>query len=981
MAHVSEQEIRQIQSEVSITRLVESAGLVPQADGVTICPFCQNPTLTVDIERNTWSCGSCQPEPKNVIDWIMKIEKISCRHAVELSRKEHFGVNSIDKSQVQKLPSVFDPDTSDAELLRQVVDYYHQMLKDSPEALQYLQQRGLTSQEMIDRFHFGFANRTVGYHLPSKEGPTGKRIRAQLRKVGILRASGHEHFNGSIVIPIFDENGQVQQIYGRKITARLRHGTAQHLYLPGEFRGVWNIQAFKAMDEIILCESLIDALTLWCCGYRNVTASYGVDGFTEDHWDAFRRYNIQRVLIAYDRDEEGDRAADELAQKLIEGGFTCFRIQLPNNMDINEYAFKAPPAEKSLGAVIRGAAWLGNGVVKTAQAIPTDDEPILDEDDNQADDQEVEPAAENEDEPAEKHPPVATHLPPMSCNEIPTEIKDEEILIHLGDRRYRIRGLSKNMSYDMLKVNLFVAFADARNGVFVDTFDLYSAKHRNNYVRQAAEELNVKEAIIKKDLGKVLMKLEQLQDEQITQKLTPTDDTVRMDVGEKEKALAFLKNPNLLDQILADFETCGVVGEETNKLMAYLACVSRLLEQPLGVVIQSMSAAGKTSLMDAVLAFMPDEQRVQYSAMTGQSLFYMGVADLKHKILAIAEDVGVERASYALKLLQSEGYLTIASTSKDKTGRLVTEQYRVEGPVQLLMTTTAIDIEEELLNRCVVLAVNEDRDQTKAIHAIQRRQQTLDGLLEQQDRQEILKVHRNAQRLLKPVWVVNPYANDLTFLDTKTRLRRDHIKYLTLIKTIALLHQHQRPTQTIYHNGQTHQYIEVTLDDIAMANKLAHEVLGRSLDDLTPQTRKLLLLINDMVAQTCQTRNIDRDACHFSRKDVRQFTGWSDFQVRTHLRKLALLEYLLVHRGGRGQSFEYELLYDGEGENGQPFMMGLADTEQLRTRYDAKVEHQNHPLEHALSIQSAPIEPGSGSEELGVSLEQATSSVLKPAVA
>ena len=84
--------------------------------------------------------------------------------------------------------------------------------------------------------------------------------------------------------------------------------------------------------------------------------------------------------------------------------------------------------------------------------------------------------------------------------------------------------------------------------------------------------------------------------------------------------------------------------------------------------------------MDAVLALMPEEERVQYSAMTGQSLFYMGETNLKHKILAIVEEEGAERASYALKLLQSEGELTIASTGKDPaTGQLVTQEYRVEG--------------------------------------------------------------------------------------------------------------------------------------------------------------------------------------------------------------------------------------------------------------------------------------------------------------
>jgi DNA primase len=104
--------------------------------------------------------------------------------------------------------------------------------------------------------------------------------------------------------------------------------------------------------------------------------------------------------------------------------------------------------------------------------------------------------------------------------------------------------------------------------------------------------------------------------------------------------------------------------------------------------------------------------------------------------------------------------LTIASTGKDPaTGRLVTHQYRVEGPVMIFLTTTAIEIDEELLNRCLVLTVDEDREQTRAIHRIQREAQTLEGLLAKRRRRDVVARHRNAQRLLKPIPVVNPHAH------------------------------------------------------------------------------------------------------------------------------------------------------------------------------------------------------------------------------
>ena len=275
--------------------------------------------------------------------------------------------------------------------------------------------------------------------------------------------------------------------------------------------------------------------------------------------------------------------------------------------------------------------------------------------------------------------------------------------------------------------------------------------------------------------------------------------------------------------------------------------------------------------------------------------------------------------------------LTIASTGKDPTtGRLTTHTYRVQGPVMLLLTTTAPELDEELRNRCLVLTVDEDRAQTRAIHRQQRERQTLAGLLAERDRVRVRKLHQDAQRLLRPLLVVNPYARALTFRDDRTRTRRDHLKYLTLIRALALLHQHQRPLKTVMHHAERVEYVEVTLEDIAVANRLAHEVLGRSLDELAPQTRRLLGLLAAMVREACERQALARATYRFTRRDVRRFTGWSDFQVRTHLDRLISLEYVLVHRGSRGQGFVYELLYDGQGQDGEPFVMGLVDVEGLR---------------------------------------------------
>jgi post-segregation antitoxin (ccd killing protein) len=512
--------------------------------------------------------------------------------------------------------------------------------------------------------------------------------------------------------------------------------------------------------------------------------------------------------------------------------------------------------------------------------------------------------------------------------EIATEANEREIAVTFGDRRYRVRGLAKNTSYEVLRVNVLVK---NENGVHVDSFDLYAAKARQLYAKAAASELGVEDSVVQRDLGRLLLKLEEMQDATIQAAMKPAKPSAaEMAKSDEDAALALLRDPKLIERLQQDFDRTGLVGEPVNALAGYLAAISRKLQTPLAIIVQSTSAAGKSALMEAVLRLVPEEDRVHYSAMTGQSLFYLGEKDLKHKILAIAEEEGVRQAAYALKLLQSQGELTIASTGKDPdTGQLVTQEYHVEGPVMLFLTTTAIDIDEELLNRCLVLSIDESRAQTRAIQQRQRAKRTLAGLLADTEAEALTVLHRNAQRLLKPLAVVNPYADRLTFLDEKTRTRRDQQKYLTLIDAIALLHQHQRAVKTITHQGRTIEYIEVIPADIALANRLAHEVLGRSLDELPPQTRSVLGGLCALVAQRMQAQGLPRSDVRFTRRELRERLSMGNTQAALHMERLMEMEYVLAHRGGRGTSFVYELLYDGAADDAGPRLPGLIAVETL----------------------------------------------------
>jgi len=217
VARIPEHEVERLRKEISVQRLAEARGIKLMrhgADLVGLCPFHDDktPSLVITPAKNLWHClGACSAGG-TAIDWVMKAEGVSFRHAVELLREDHLPLSAspiqpVKQSTVPKLPPLIDPRADDTKLLETVVGYYQKTLKESPEALKYLESRGLHSSEMIDRFRLGFANRTLGYHLPNANRAAGEAQRGRLQELGLFRETGHEHFTGSIVVPIFDGAG------------------------------------------------------------------------------------------------------------------------------------------------------------------------------------------------------------------------------------------------------------------------------------------------------------------------------------------------------------------------------------------------------------------------------------------------------------------------------------------------------------------------------------------------------------------------------------------------------------------------------------------------------------------------------------------------------------------------------------------------------------------------------------------------------
>jgi DNA primase catalytic core len=877
-------DLHALKQSIDLLALVRSRGHEPRRHGTAKwkinCPFHEDKdaSLIITPAKSLWQCFGCGKGGSG-IDFLVFHDHMTTGQAIRVLAEQHpeWSRRSPEGAKAD------DPKPRTAAqqaLLNKTAEFYHKTFQQSPEGREYLKARGLTDPALQETFRVGYANETIKDALP----PDGDLI-ADLKAIGILNAEGREHFRDCVVFPIYDPagTGNVLGMYGRKINGdssstdgSASGGKVRHLYLPGPHAGVFNHVCARSSKIILLTEGIIDTATLWQAGYKNTTALYGTNGLTEDHLKLFRDHQAETVFLVMDGDPAGQAAAAKLSDRLKGEGLDVFTVQLPDGEDPNDYFQKhtAEDFEKLLQAA-QGKA--------NAAAINPD----------------LEPAA------------ITPRPDGFSMT-----LKRRSYAVQLVETKpTRIRATVKALTAD-------------RNRFHIDTVDLFSARSRKTFIADVVALYSEEERIITGDMNRIVIEAEKS-----AAKPDQTGETkaIRLTEEDRKEGERFGKRKDLLSAIFQDIEKCGYIGERANSLAAYLCMTSRKMDDPLALLIVSGSGAGKSALQDTALALCPEEDLVKVTSLTERALFYKDELSLKHKVLAMEELAGAEDAAYAIRNLISSKVLIIESTIKDPlTGRLTTMENRVYGPTSVFQTTTRPDVDPETRSRFLVTTIDESREQTKRILEAQRKARTLEGFKRKIHRQNILKKHHAFQRLLRSLPVFNPFSELLTFTDERLLTRRDQPKYLQLMETIAFLRQMQKPVKQATEDGKAYDYIEVSLSDIALANELALEILGRSLDELSGPSRRLLLLIEALVSKLAKERKHEPGEALFTRRELREFTRWSDYQIHHYLNQLVALEYLVPVCGRNGQQYQYRLVWDGQGKEGERFVLGLKTVEQLR---------------------------------------------------
>lgn len=914
-----------------------------------MCPFHDDskPSLSVNAEEGLWYCFGCGAGG-TVFDWVMAIDRVSYTEAVRYVARR-FGIALPEWSE--EVSQAYELEAAVCRLLAEVVGTCVQAFPGSP-AQEYLASRGITGDATVGAGWCEDVSVVVAVckRFPSEVVVASGLYSQDTNKARKLSDETKRRWHRRLIVP--------QVLYGRTVNIWSRSvdpdapDWLKNRYLNGRPQVGFFFDEARRSRLPVVAEGAIDAMSLRMAGYEGACALGGTGNHPE-------RLRVQlgrhpRVILALDADlkengaKPGQTAALKLSADLLMHGVEVGIVDFSGGND------EATPADPNDVLRERGGAGL--------RAL------------------------------------VEAPLSPFEFRrrwrlnvDAPLLLQDgSELILHSNGLDYRCVHLDAERDEHGIRVALQVREASSERTLTMDSIPLYSSRRRNQLAKEvaaalAAEDEDVDTKQIEECVRTDLLELNNELQKWLVWEARRDDDTENekpeMTEEERAEALELLQSPNLLDRVVEDAHRLGVVGEDAALKVGWLVLSSRLMDEPLFLTVKGESSAGKSYSMGTIIQFAPEDQVRDLSRMTPQSLFYVEPGWARHKLLFVRERVGGEEADYAIRTMLSERGLTLLVTERNEADQLQARERVVEGPIAYIETTTATELHAENETRLIELYLDESAEQTARIHQQQRRDATLDGLQIEVNKDKILRRQRNAQRLLENVHVVIPYATLLTFPADAVRHRRDHAKFLKLLRVIAFVHQHRKQRHKyVAEGGREVEYIMADMDDYREAYELAGELFGPTMDELDRRTRQVLVDLWNYAGRRCILaghRQLDggvsledRQSISFTRREAAAACNMQVRAIKRHLDTLVEYELLTVSEGSQGKTYRYRL---NVNDPYRPTLDELTTPEELEQRIERASEgdmvevpppraviEKNQEVEELLN-QSVAVEPSQGS--------------------
>jgi predicted transcriptional regulator len=532
----------------------------------------------------------------------------------------------------------------------------------------------------------------------------------------------------------------------------------------------------------------------------------------------------------------------------------------------------------------------------------------------------------------------------------------EAITYHTEELGFTILGGIRIEGLDRLRVTLKIEVIDRKFKHYLNSpelanlairhnIDLYNDTQLEKLIRKTAERLEVGSSSIAKSLAALINQLEQYRLNRIEEQQKKPDTRKPLTEEERQSAIDFLQQENLLEKTNEAIGNSGVIGEELNRLLMYIIFTSRKREHPLHVVSLGSSGTGKTYLQEKVAELIPEEDKLEITVLSENAFYYFGQRELQHKLILIEDLDGAENVLYPLRELQSKKRISKTVAHKDTRGNTKTISLTVEGPVSVAGCTTKESIYEDNANRSFLIYLDESPEQDEKIMQYQRKRSAGNSNTEQEN--NIKQLLQNTQRILQPITIKNPFAELLQLPQEVFKPRRSNSHYLQFIEAITFYHQYQREQQADEASGEI--YINTTIEDIAAANSLIKEILLRKSDELNTACRRYFEYLKAYLKTENKTA--------FTAKEVRQDLRINHSNQKRYMLQLLYNNYIKKSTGAKAKGYMYEVVSMQEYETLKNSISKVLDDvlEKIKTIVTISNSVPKKNLKQQNEINSLPI--------------------------
>lgn len=884
-------EISEIKQHLTIETVLSHYDLRPDKHHLLKCPFHddKDPSLKIYPETNTFNCFGCGATG-DVIEFIERYDKRG-KHEAILKAQGLTGM----PSAVKLPPLPVEPAQSAqerSEILTKIFESFKHGLRHpvSVKPKEYLKKRNLTS----DLLEIGYNSGQFHHRGKLSDQDQQACIRAGL----LIPYSGSvPNGNGTtytpfakdcIIFPLKDKQDQIISLYGRSILES-RNGTGKHFYLKNR-TGLYPCYPKPGTKKLILSEAILDAASLQQLkneGFKElnnyeILACYGTNGLTDEHKAAIKDLQkLEEIIFFFDGDKAGQEGIKHDAESLHDllPGVKISYVDTPEGEDINSLSVTYD--NDIFTSLLNERKFF----LLTENALP----------ETLSNKKEKEAAPEPDPDPE----------PIISTGKLDTR-NPVFITYTTGELQIIILGGVNLQQIDRLRITIKISRRDTGDPLHSirHTLDLYHSDYLEKFINKASDQLETGTNVLRRALADLTGQIEAYRLSKIESMKEQKPQFRQLTDERKDRAIRYLKSPNLLQRTNEDIGKTGVVGEEINRLLMYLVFTSRIRQQPLHIVSLGASGTGKTYLQEKVSELIPEQDKLEITILSENAFYYFDRKELKHKLVLIEDMDGVQEVLYPLRELQTKRKISKTIPIKDSKGNLRTITLHVEGPICLAGTTTRERLYEDNANRSLLIYVDNSQEHKELVMDYQRRISA--GRINTKEEERLKEFFKDMQSVLIPISVRNPFAELLKLPEHVFKPLRTNSHYLVFIETVTFYHQYQREIKTDPGSGE--RYIETTMEDIEWSNRLLNDVLLAKSDELSGECRGLFERLKRWV--------VAEGKASFFATQVREAFRMNPSNLKYYLIQLSRYGYIKPVGGDRyKRGYEYEIINFDEYRN------------------------------------------------------------------